>query len=85
MGALSHTEFLCSPGAETLYKVCTGKQNVKSVHILGNTTICDLGITKLSLDNQERMLYFASNSRFTVWCCIIILDTSPARIYKKIK
>ena len=51
MGALRPTEFFRSPGTETLHKVGAGEQDMESVHVLGYTTVCDLGISELPLDN----------------------------------
>ena len=40
---------------------------MKPVHVLGDTAVYNLGITKLPFDNQKRMLHFTSAGRLSVF------------------
>ena len=66
MGALHHTKFRCSSCSEALYEIRTGKQDVKPVHVLGYTSISNLGITELLLDNQKGMFHLAADRRLSI-------------------
>ena len=75
MGALHHAKLISAPGPEAFYKICTGEQDMKSVHVFRNTTVHDFGITELPLNDQERMLDFASNRGFPIFNVSIPVKT----------
>ena len=51
---------------------------MKTVHVFGNATIYNLGITELFLDNQKRMFRFAPDRRFSVFDFLIPVESCVA-------
>lgn len=49
---------------------------MEPVHVLGDTTVYNLGITELPFDNQKRMFHFASDGRLPVLDFFIPVEAS---------
>ena len=55
-GRLRSYKLCGTSGPDALYQVGTGKQGIKAIQVLGNSTVYYLRISELPLDDEERIL-----------------------------
>ncbi len=60
-GRLRPYELCGTSGPDALYQVGAGKQGIKAIHVFGNSTVYDLRIPELPLDDEEGMFHFTAH------------------------